>query len=169
VIIKKSIFLNITPYDPLKIKGRFGGICRLFLQGRRINHAIDCHAANVQSRVLLATYLFLISSGGFPRSWRWKRNVFQKRQLIFKGLHDVTPENVEVFLWLALTSHIRGIFFREYNFFLTVCPILRSEDHANGMCISRSASEPQMHVITTKSTRSFWNCGAYFSAWAWNL
>jgi hypothetical protein len=37
IFLKSSIFLNITPWSPLNINWRFGGIFRLHLHGRRIN------------------------------------------------------------------------------------------------------------------------------------
>jgi hypothetical protein len=38
-VVNSFIFWNITPCSPLKIKPSFGGTCRLYLQGRRINQA----------------------------------------------------------------------------------------------------------------------------------
>jgi hypothetical protein len=37
VIIKSSIFWDITPYSPLKVNRCFGGICHLYFQGQRIS------------------------------------------------------------------------------------------------------------------------------------
>jgi hypothetical protein len=37
-IVKSSVFSDITPCSPLKANLRFGGLCRLDLQGRRISH-----------------------------------------------------------------------------------------------------------------------------------
>jgi hypothetical protein len=39
LVLKSSIFWDITPCSPLKENGRFGGIHRLHLQGRRMNQA----------------------------------------------------------------------------------------------------------------------------------
>jgi hypothetical protein len=39
VVMKRSIFCNITPCSPLKVNRHFGGICRLRLQSRRISQA----------------------------------------------------------------------------------------------------------------------------------
>jgi hypothetical protein len=39
VVMKSSIFWDITPYNPLKVNCRFGGSCRLYLHGRRISQA----------------------------------------------------------------------------------------------------------------------------------
>jgi hypothetical protein len=35
VVMKSSVFRDITPCSPLKVNSRFGGTCRLHLQGRR--------------------------------------------------------------------------------------------------------------------------------------
>jgi hypothetical protein len=37
VVMKGSVFWDKTPCSPLKVKRRFGGKCRLHLQGRRIS------------------------------------------------------------------------------------------------------------------------------------
>jgi hypothetical protein len=39
VVMKNTLFWNITPCSPLKANRRFGGTCRLSLQGRRIIQA----------------------------------------------------------------------------------------------------------------------------------
>jgi hypothetical protein len=39
VVMKVSIFWDITPCSPLKVNGRFGGTCRLHIQGQRISQA----------------------------------------------------------------------------------------------------------------------------------
>jgi hypothetical protein len=39
VVLKRSIFWNITPCSPLKVNRCFGGTCLLHLQGRRLNEA----------------------------------------------------------------------------------------------------------------------------------
>jgi hypothetical protein len=45
VVMKRTIFWDITPCSPLKVNQRLGRTCRLHLQGRRISKA----------RALLAT------------------------------------------------------------------------------------------------------------------
>jgi hypothetical protein len=35
IFLKSTIFCNITPCSPLTVKRRFGGPCRLHLQGRK--------------------------------------------------------------------------------------------------------------------------------------
>jgi hypothetical protein len=39
VVMKNSIFWDIAPCNPLEVNGRFGGTCRLYLQGLRISQA----------------------------------------------------------------------------------------------------------------------------------
>jgi hypothetical protein len=41
VVMKSSIFWDITPCSPLKVNRSFGGTYRLHLQGRRISRARD--------------------------------------------------------------------------------------------------------------------------------
>jgi hypothetical protein len=38
-LMKSYLFYDTTPCSPLKVKRRFGGICCLHLQCRRISHA----------------------------------------------------------------------------------------------------------------------------------
>jgi hypothetical protein len=44
VIMKNSVFWNITPCSALKVKRSFGGTCYLHLHGQRINQARSQHA-----------------------------------------------------------------------------------------------------------------------------
>jgi hypothetical protein len=39
VVMKSSVFWDITPFSPLKVNRRFGGTRRLHVQGRRISQA----------------------------------------------------------------------------------------------------------------------------------
>jgi hypothetical protein len=43
VVIKSSVFWDMTPCSPLKTNRRFGGTCRLHLQGRRIQQNSACY------------------------------------------------------------------------------------------------------------------------------
>jgi hypothetical protein len=45
--LKSSIFWDITPCSPLKVNRRFGGTCRLHIQGRRISQARNMLLRNV--------------------------------------------------------------------------------------------------------------------------
>jgi hypothetical protein len=43
MVMKRFVFWDITPCSPLKVNRRFGGTCRIHLQGRRINQARNQH------------------------------------------------------------------------------------------------------------------------------
>jgi hypothetical protein len=70
-----TIFWDITPCSPLKIKRRFGGTYRLHLQGRKI------------STDLLVIYFL---ARPIFRPWRWMRYVPPKRQLTLNRKHGVS-------------------------------------------------------------------------------
>jgi hypothetical protein len=49
VVRKTYTFCNTMPCSPLKVNRRFGGICHLHFQGRRISQKINqCKASNMQ-------------------------------------------------------------------------------------------------------------------------
>jgi hypothetical protein len=50
VVMKSSVFWDITPCSPLKVSRRFGWTCRLHLQGRRISEARNKHVAGGKQR-----------------------------------------------------------------------------------------------------------------------
>jgi hypothetical protein len=81
VVIKRSVFWNITPCNLLEVNRRFGRTCRLHLQGRHL-----------LSRRFLA--------GHIRWHWRW-RYVHPKRQLTFSGLHGVVSQKLGILLILA--------------------------------------------------------------------
>jgi hypothetical protein len=78
--MKRPIFWNITPCSPLKVNQRFGGKCRLHLQGRRISS-------------LLATCFMLAFTWPILLPWRWRRHIPPKCPLTSKGLHGVRKSN----------------------------------------------------------------------------
>jgi hypothetical protein len=43
IVMKSSVFWDITPYILLKVKRRFGGTCRLHLQGWRVSQTRNCN------------------------------------------------------------------------------------------------------------------------------
>jgi hypothetical protein len=82
VFMKSSIFWDKTPCSPLKVKRRFGGICRLHLYGRKtlglppvIHWLLRC------------------------RSWR--QNIRPKLRLTFGGIHDGISQKMELFITTA--------------------------------------------------------------------
>jgi hypothetical protein len=85
---------------------RFGGACRLSLQGRRISQARNQHA----------TCFMLVFCSAYFRPWRWRWHVPPKRRLIFHGLHRVICQKTELFkkymfillFFLALACELFG-------------------------------------------------------------
>jgi hypothetical protein len=78
VVIKTSIFWDITPCSPFKVNRHIGGIFRLHLQERRISEAKNQPEAGSKQ-----------SSGG---------DMFlQKLWLTFNGLHGVISQKIELF------------------------------------------------------------------------
>jgi hypothetical protein len=75
VLLKSSIFWDITPCSPFSINRRFGGTCRL--QGA-------CHL------------LF--------RSWTWRRYVPPKRRLTLNGLQGVISQKMVLFVTTAVRT-----------------------------------------------------------------
>jgi hypothetical protein len=51
--MKSSVFWDITPYSPLKIKRHFEGICRLHLQGLRVSQARNQHETGIIRLILI--------------------------------------------------------------------------------------------------------------------
>jgi hypothetical protein len=80
------------PHSPLKFSRRFGGICRLHLQGRRIRQAINQREHRWQAK---PAYLNL-------PSWRWRRYVAPKLQMLtFNDLHGVIYQKTVLFIGSA--------------------------------------------------------------------
>jgi hypothetical protein len=76
VVMKSSLFWDITPFSPLKVNRRSGETRRLHLQGRRISQA--------RTR---------IKAGG-----KESLAVLPKRLLTFNGLHCVICQKMELFV-----------------------------------------------------------------------
>jgi hypothetical protein len=80
MVMKSSIFWDITPCSSLKVNLCFGGKFRLHLQGRGISQA---------GFTLLATYFTLVSCLAYffdPKS-----------RLAFNGLHDIISQKIELY------------------------------------------------------------------------
>jgi hypothetical protein len=73
VVMKSTIFWDITVCSPLSVNRRFGVIYRLHLHGG-----------------------FLLSL--FLRPWRWRRYVTPKRRLTLNGLHGVISRKMVLFM-----------------------------------------------------------------------
>jgi hypothetical protein len=50
--LKSTIFWDITPCSPLKVNRRFGGTCRLHLQGRRMRQVRNHREAGINQNVI---------------------------------------------------------------------------------------------------------------------
>jgi hypothetical protein len=86
MVMKSSIFWDITSCSPLKVNQHFGGKCRLHIQ--------------VLKRKFLA-WLIL-------RPWIWRWHLPPKRRLTFNGLYCVTPQKTELFrTYMLLGSPVR--------------------------------------------------------------
>jgi hypothetical protein len=92
VVMKISIFWDITPCSPLRANRRFGGTYRQCLLG-------TCFHAG-----------FLLTS--FFRPWRWRRYVPPKRRLTLIGPHGVISQKMVLFTlrgWLHIISNSRDL------------------------------------------------------------
>jgi hypothetical protein len=98
VVMKSSVFWDITPCNPLSVNRRFGGTYRLHLQGRRISQASS--ACHLLSSWFLA-WLIL-------RPWRWRRHAPPKRQLDFQlSTWRYIPEDRTVHISCIFLIHLR--------------------------------------------------------------
>jgi hypothetical protein len=112
--MKSSIFWDITPCDPLKDSRRFGVTCRLHLRGRKISQARNQRESRRQV------------GSGFRR-----RYVPSKRQLIFNGLHGVSPAWKQVTRWLCLPPAFTLVSCSSYSSTLKMEAICPSETSAD--------------------------------------
>jgi hypothetical protein len=82
VVLKSTIFWDVTPCSPLKINRRFGG-----------KYRSACH---LLSRWFLGLLIF--------RPWRWRRYVPPKRRLALTGLHCVMSQKIVLFITTAVRT-----------------------------------------------------------------
>jgi hypothetical protein len=59
--MKGSAFWNITPFSQFKVNLRFGGICRLLLQGRRISQTTNRRESRWQADGLPTRFMFMLT------------------------------------------------------------------------------------------------------------
>jgi hypothetical protein len=90
VVMKSSVFWDITPRSPLKVNRRFGEAYRLHIQSSA------CHLI---SRWFLARLILL--------PWRWRRHVPPKRWLTFNELNGVISQKIVLFT----AHHVRRFHF----------------------------------------------------------
>jgi hypothetical protein len=74
VVMKSTIFWDITPCSPLKVNRHFGGTY--------------CHFLSLW---FLAWLIF--------RPWRWRRHIPRKRRLTFNGQNGVISLNLVLFIY----------------------------------------------------------------------
>jgi hypothetical protein len=89
VVMKSSVFWDITPCSRLKVNRRFGETCRLHIQSRRISQEGD-------QRDWFLDWLIL-------RSWIWRRHVPPKRRLTFNGLHGDISQKITLEKYMYCT------------------------------------------------------------------
>jgi hypothetical protein len=77
VIMKNSVFCDISLCSSLNVNWHVGGTCRLHLQGQRISHAGN----QCESRWQFLAWLI-------PWPWKWRWHVPQKRLLTFSGRYN---------------------------------------------------------------------------------
>jgi hypothetical protein len=92
------VFLDITPYSPVKVNRRFGGKCRLHLSVK--SKTSKKPERSRQQAELLTSCWFLAWLS--LRPWRYKRNVLLKRWLTFSGLHCII---------FQYTSHLKIVLY----------------------------------------------------------
>jgi hypothetical protein len=92
VVMKSSIFWDITLCSLLKVNLRFGGMCHLHLQGGRIIQERD----GISHPLHVGFYNWLIL---LP--WIWRKYVLPKRLLTFNGLQGVMSQKTELFSMLV--------------------------------------------------------------------
>jgi hypothetical protein len=106
VVMKSTVFWDITPCSPLKVNRHFGGAYRLHLKGRTISQARYQRKAGDKQRnqrenrgkqgsachLLSRWFLFRLF-----RPWRWMRHVLPKLRLNFKIIHGVISQKIAIF------------------------------------------------------------------------
>jgi ferredoxin-thioredoxin reductase catalytic subunit len=124
VVMKSSIFWDITPCSLLKINRRFGGTC-LHLQGRRISHARNQRESRWQISCWFLASLIL-------RPRRWVQHVPPKRRLTFNVLHGVTSQKMHLFILSCFPCFIRRDRLSHNRAYVCVSDPLTQELETNG-------------------------------------
>jgi hypothetical protein len=99
VVMKSTIFWDITPCSPLKVNRRFGGMYRLHLQGRRISRGRNQHALLVTCfhADFLLSLFFDPEDGGdmFPWNVGWLSTDYMANIPEDDTLHNHCCENLK--------------------------------------------------------------------------
>jgi hypothetical protein len=95
VNMKSSIFWDITACSPLKVNWRFGGTCRLHLQGPRISRTRNQRERRWQAELSCHLLSLWFLPWLILRPWRWRRHIPPKRLLTLNGLHGFIFQKME--------------------------------------------------------------------------
>jgi hypothetical protein len=98
VVLKSTIFWNITQYNPLRVNLHFGETYHLHLQGRRISRAKNQRESRWQAELCWFPARLIL------RPWRWRRYVLPKRRLTFNGLYCVISQKTVLFITTAVRT-----------------------------------------------------------------
>jgi hypothetical protein len=109
VVVKSSIFWDITPCSALKVNRRFGGICCPHFRGAKISRARNQHENSNSSACHLLSDWYLAAL--VLRPWRWRQNIAPKCRFTLNGLYGVISQKTELFkcilysdlFWLSAT------------------------------------------------------------------
>jgi hypothetical protein len=93
VVMKSSIYWDVTPCSPLKVNRRFGETYSLHLQGRRISRARNQHKEDTKQGCSTCWFLIWL----IIRPYCWRRYVPPKHGSTFKGLHGGISQKTELF------------------------------------------------------------------------
>jgi hypothetical protein len=93
VVMKSSIFWDITQCSPLKVNHSFGGTRHHHFPSRRISQIRNQHEAGSK----LPYYLWVMF-----RPWRWRQHVPLRIWFTFNGLHGVIYQSLEYFFPFVL-------------------------------------------------------------------
>jgi hypothetical protein len=102
VVMKSTIFWDITPCSPLKVGRHFGETYCLHLQSR-ISWAKYQHDSRRQAGWYLARLI---------RPWRWTRYVPPRCMLAFNRLHGVIFQKIVLFISLIIEMILSTIILR---------------------------------------------------------
>jgi hypothetical protein len=91
VVVKSTVFWDITSCIPLKVNRRFGGTCHLHLHSWRISRERNQCESRWQAELWFLPRRIL-------RPWRWRRCVPLKRRLTFNGLHGILSQKIVSFI-----------------------------------------------------------------------
>jgi hypothetical protein len=130
--LKSSIFWDVTPCSPFKVNRRFGGTCRLHLQGREISQAGEQLETRWQPELCLQPALK------------------PKRRLTFNGLHGIISQEIELLITTAVKisnpTYRSIIYVTNYLCYINLVLYLYTGNSTNrNLTDERNISEYQIH------------------------